>query len=230
MKTRLIAAVVLMLAFGVAYQSGLFEFVREPEQLQALLAELGVWAPLGFVLGFSLLQPFGAPGILFIVVASVIWPLWLAFLLVWLSTQGASLVGFGFARTIGRDWAQAHLPERFRRYDLQLAENGVRAVFMLRLLTFLTPPVHWALGLSQVRVSSFLIGTALGYLPWCLLLTFTGRKAFAWLVIQPAKVWIALAVGIAFAVAVRRWQVRRRRSDKIPAELAAEEIRWTRQR
>ena len=109
------------------------ELLSDTDRISALLTESGIWGPLVYVAVFSLLEPAGVPGTLFIVPASLVWPLWLAFLLSWAGSIGAGVVGFGFARSLGRDWVQARLPDRLRGYDQRLAERGLTTVIVVRL-------------------------------------------------------------------------------------------------
>ncbi len=181
-RARRIAAItVVALLIAAAYFAGLFDLLREPERTRAVLAETGIWAPLLYVLLFSLCEPFGVPGVLFVLPAALIWPAWQAFGLSMAGSLGASMVGFSLARWIGRAWVEANLPERFRRYDARLAEHALATVILVRLLFFLAPPAHWVLGLSSVRVRIFLLGSAIGYVPGIALLTFVGEGLFEWL-------------------------------------------------
>jgi uncharacterized membrane protein YdjX (TVP38/TMEM64 family) len=209
---RLLVLAALLGIAVAAWLGGLFELVREPERVQALLTESGVWGPLVFTLAFGLLEPFGVPGILFVVPASLAWPLGTAFALCWLGSVLAGIVGFGFARSIGRDWVAAHLPERLRAYDQRLAERGLQTVILVRLLFFLAPPAHWALGLSRVRFGPFVLGTAIGFLPGIAALVFFGRGAFALLADQPRVVWLTMAIA-AGAIFVLLRQLRARRQE-----------------
>ena len=69
-------------------------FVDEPAvALDVVLAPV-----YGVVLAYTLLQPFGVPGTIFIMVAPLIWPWQVAFALSLTGTMTASMVGFGFAR------------------------------------------------------------------------------------------------------------------------------------
>ena len=211
MPRRLLLFAALVVLGVAAWQSGLLELIRQPERVRALLTESGIWGPLLFIVVFGLLEPFGVPGILFVVPASLAWPLGLAFALCWLGSVLAGIVGFGFARSIGRDWVAAHLPERLRSYDQRLAERGLQTVILVRLLFFLAPPAHWALGLSRVRFGPFVLGTAIGFLPGIAGLVFFGKGAFALLGDQPRVVWLAVAIA-AGAVFVLVRQLRARRS------------------
>ena len=177
MVKRVVAISILAAAIVVAYLTGAFELL-DPERIRTGLEESGPWGPLVYVASFALLEPMFVPGILFIVPASFIWPPWLAFGLSWIGSIGAGIVGFSFARWVGRDWIEERLPERLRAYDRRLEEHGLTTVIVVRLLFFLAPPAHWALGLSRVRFAPFVLGTAIGFVPGIALLTFVGPQLF----------------------------------------------------
>jgi len=200
--------------FAALYFAGFLDLIQQPERARAMLLELGIWAPILFVLAFSLLEPFFVPGIAFIIPGAVVWPFSTLFALSWLGSVGAGIVGFGFARYLGRQYVERHLPARFLRYDQALAERGLRTVIVVRLVFFLTPPAHWMLGLSRVRFGPFLLGTAIGFLPGMAALTylvvFVGGTLGAWLGSQPAEVWKALGATLVVLLALRRRRARRR--------------------
>lgn len=199
-----IAALVGVIALGVAaYASGVFELLGDQERIRALLEESGAWGPVLYVLAFALLEPFGIPGIFFVVPASLVWPLWWAGLLSWIGSIGAGVVGFSFARWIGKEWVERHLTERMRAYDERLAERGLQTVIVVRLLFFLTPPAHWALGLSKVRFGPFVLGTAIGFIPGIAAITLIGRGLFGVLSDQPRGLWVAVGIAIAVALFLR---------------------------
>ena len=211
MRARFALLLVLVLAGVAAHHFGLFELLGDTDRIRTLLTESGIWGPLVYVAVFSLFEPAGVPGILFIVPASLIWPLWLAVLLSWAGSIGAGVVGFGFARSLGRDWVQARLPDRLRGYDQRLAERGLTTVIVVRLLFFLAPPAHWVLGLSRVRFATFVAGTAIGFAPGIALITVVGKGAVVWLEGRSSGVWLAAgALLVGALVLARRLRARGR--------------------
>ena len=193
----------------VAWATGLHEQL-EVERLREALARTGLWGPLLFVLAFGL-EGIGVPGILFMATAIALWPPWIAFLLNWLGAITAGMVGFAYARYVGRDWVAAHLPARLRRFETRVVERGVETVILIRLLFFLAPPAHWALGLSPVRFRPFVIGSAIGFVPGMLLVSFAGRPLYEWLSRQSREAWLALA-GLSLLGAAALWLLKRRRT------------------
>lgn len=175
-KLALVVLVATML--GLAYHFGFFAQLAEPARFAASVRELGVWGYLAFVVAYTALQPFGAPGTVFVVAAPLIWPWQTAFALSMAGTMGASVVGFSFARFVARDWIAARIPERFKKYDDALAQRAFRTVFVLRLLFWMPQALHAFLGVSKVRFWTHFWGSALGYVPPLFLVSYLGSRMF----------------------------------------------------
>ena len=198
LRIALLIGVVLLAL--TAQRSGLLD----RETFSTLLVESRWLGPLLFVAAFSFLQPFGFPGLFFMASSTLIWPLWLAFLLNWAGTVGAGVVGFAFARFIGREWVERRLPDRFRDFESRVQRRAFRTVLVIRLTTYLFPPAHWALGLSPVRFAPFLLATIIGFVPVTLIWTFAGGSALEWLSGQPRETLIgAAAMILALALTLR---------------------------
>jgi uncharacterized membrane protein YdjX (TVP38/TMEM64 family) len=114
---RIAAVLSVVLALFVAQRFGVFEQFASPQALQESLVALGTRGYIAFVLAFALLQPFVVPGTLFIFGAPLIWPWPVAFGLSMAGTMAASLVGFGFARFVARDWVSTRIPRVRKNSD-----------------------------------------------------------------------------------------------------------------
>ena len=210
-KLAVLGAVALVVAVG--WRTGVFEAFRDPERVRALLISWGAWGWVLYVVAFALIEPLGVPGVVFVIPAGMIWPKSIAFGLSLLASLLAGSLGFCFARFLARDWVERRLPVRFRRFDDALARHGLKAVILIRLVFFLAPPAHWALGLSNVRYRTFLLGSAIGFVPGITMLTFVGGSLFEWLLAQPPGVW-AIAASVAAAALLARFALRlRARAD-----------------
>ncbi len=202
---RRLAIVAVLVAIAVAaYSLGVVDLLRDPERVKAMLLDWGAWGYVVYLASFVLLEPLGVPGLLWIVPASLVWPKPLAFVLSLAGGTGAGLVGFLFARFLARDWVEKNLPERFRRFDDRLGENGFQAVVLIRFVFFLAPPSHWVLGISKVRIGPFLAGSIVGIAPGVAAATWVGGSLFAWLGNQPAWVWLCMGGGLLGLVLLRR--------------------------
>lgn len=216
MRNRVLFLALILTIAGAAYLSGLFEYLA-PDRLRELVTSAGAWAPVLLVALFIVLEPFGAPGFVFLLTSATLWPFEQAVVINWVGATGAGLFGFAFARYMGRDWVASRMPARLRSWDERLSQNGLFFVVGYRLLFFLNPASHWALGLSQVPAPAAILGTALGFAPWVCVWTYFGENILTWLEAQPLGVWIAIGAVVAVIIGVRSARARRGDSSA-PAE------------
>ncbi len=194
--------------------------------VREIFEALGPWAPVLYVVSFALLEPFGAMGILFVGPGSLIWSWPELFVLSWLGAVGAGVVGFSFARWLGRDWVAARIPARLLAYEAQLERRPLLGVTLLRTFLFLWPPVHWMLGLSRVRFAPYLIGSAVGFVLPMAAFTWLGKSIADEVLSQPPGVLVALGVGLVVLIGVSRWLLSRR--SGAPADSSDERVAWHR--
>jgi MYXO-CTERM domain-containing protein len=167
-----------------------------------------------FVLAYTVLQPFGVPGTIFVVAAPLIWPWPTAFALSMIGTMSASVVGFSFARFVARDWIAMRIPLRFRKYDQALADNAFRTVVLLRLIFWMPQVLHSFLGVSKVRFWTHFWGSMVGYVPPLFVVSYLSGDVFdssgemkpgAWPILGAL-----LAGSLAMLAGVRYYEKRRR--------------------
>jgi uncharacterized membrane protein YdjX (TVP38/TMEM64 family) len=205
---RILLVALLLGALAAAWALGLHQHLNLAS-LRALVERAGWWGPLVFVALFSL-EGLGMPGIPWMLTAIAVWPPWQAFALNWLGCMAATAVGFWYARTLGREFVAARLPERMRRFERRVIERGFQTVFGIRLALFIAPYVHWALGLSPIGFRTYMVASGLAYLPTVAFITFFGASAFAWLAAESRAAWaVAIAAGLALLVALLVWRRRR---------------------
>ena len=183
------------------------------DSVEGVVQEAGAWGPAVFVMLLALGNGLGAPGFLFLLPALALWPPWISFLLMWLGSTGAGLVGYLFARGIGRRFVERHLPQRLRSFDRYLGHSAVRNVAFLRATLYLATPVHWGLGLSSVKLRPLLLGSTLGFAAPSAFWAFAGGSVFQGIRQGQRGAWFALAglLGAALALpALPAWLARRR--------------------
>lgn len=217
---RIGVVVLVLLTLAGAHHFGVFAQVAEPRALARTLVEMGAWGYLAFILAYTVLQPFGVPGTIFIVAAPLIWPWPTAFVLSMIGTMAASVVGFSFARFVAKDWLSARIPARLRRYDAALERNGFQTVVLLRLLLWMPQVLHSFFGVSRVGFWTHFWGSLVGYIPPLLVVSYLGDEMFdASGNIQP-RAWPILAgflvASLCIAALARAYE--RRRSPRKPPE------------
>ncbi|MGD8317818.1 MAG: VTT domain-containing protein [Myxococcales bacterium] len=216
LKIAVVAAIAGLVAW--IYASGAYENA-DPATMRVWFREAGPWGAVLFVVAYSLFQPLGVNGLVFLLSAPLIWSPLDAFLLNWAGTVGTGLFAFFGARFVARDWVQRRLPKRIRRFDDRLHTHGFRTVLLLRLILYTAPTLQWALGVSRVSLLSFLAGTVLGVAPFTLLFTLLGVRASAWIEKHPVAEWpwhqiwpviviAAIAIAAISIVVVRKWRAK----------------------
>lgn len=199
----------------VAWRMGLLDAITV-EALRGWARGAGWWGPFAFVALFALGEVLHVPSVIFVVVAGIVWPLWIALPTAYVGAMAASATVFLFARyVVGegvRKLVHDKLPPELRRYDEALEDRGVRTVAVIRFFTFMAPLMHWVLATSKVRFGAMMLGTAVGLAPAITALVLLGEQAIAhWERVRP---FFYGAVAVFVVVQVVRVAVRRRRQSR----------------
>jgi uncharacterized membrane protein YdjX (TVP38/TMEM64 family) len=218
LKSRVVLVVAVASLLAGLYAAGLFDLMADRERLRGLIEDLGVWGPVVYVLGFALLEPFFVPGLAFMGPGALVWSAPELFVYSLLGATGAGIVGFSFARYLGRDYVASRLSPRQLAWNERLGRSGLRSVILVRAVFFIAPPGHWLLGISPVSFPIFVLGTVIGFAPPLALLSWVlvevGGTVFDWLAARPAGVWWGLgAILLAIAAASAMRGARRRRAE-----------------
>jgi uncharacterized membrane protein YdjX (TVP38/TMEM64 family) len=207
---KTVVALAVVVALVLAQRLGIFHELSDPARAARELADLGPWGYVAFVTAYAVLQPFGLPGTVFVLVAPLIWPWPIAFALSMTGTMCASVVGFSFARLVARDSVSRLLPPKFTKYNDALAARAFVTVFVLRLVFWMPPLLHAFFGVSKVRFGTHFWASLAGYALPVFLMSYFGHRVFDSLKAVPTGAWIALVVGMAL-LALGVGFVRRRR-------------------
>lgn len=220
-RLRVGAVLLVLIGLAVAHRLGVLELFREPARVRQALLDLGPFGYLAFVGAYAVLQPFGVPGTVFIMVAPLVWPWPTAFAVSMVGTMAASVVGFSFSRFVARDWIARFIPARFRAYDEALERRGFATVFTLRFIFWMPPLLHAFFGVSRVPFWTHFWGSLAGYVVPLLATAYFGQRLFEILRRAPPWAW-----GVAAALVVGGWTVallvRRRRVRRRAAAAAAD--------
>jgi len=190
----------------LAWRFGAFDWVTR-DNIHRLLNESGVWGPVLYVAAFAALDPFGVPGAVFVLPASLAWETSFAVAMSVLGATGAGVVSFVLARGVLGDKFEQRLPPRLRAFTATAREHPLRTVILVRVLFGLAAPAHWALALAGVRFVPFVLGSIIGFIPPMTAFVVFGRAIIQWLEQQrDVRLWpIAIVVCIAGYFAYRWW-------------------------
>ena len=140
--------------------------------LGSFLESAGIWAPVVFVLVYTLGTCLFVPGTLLTGMGAAIFGAYWGFLYVWVGAMLGSSAAFFIGRTLGRDFAASLIGDKLKKYDDGIERNGFATVLYLRLVYFPFTPMNFGMGLTKVRFRDYFFGTGLGILVGTFIFTF----------------------------------------------------------
>jgi len=221
MSKNKIGIIVLTLFCIIATALGMYLLGGiKPEQLQSWLHQMGIWAPIIYVLlyvvGTLLILP-STPlnltgGALFGIGWGTFWTTVAALI--------AAVVAFAFTRTLGRSYVAEKFAGKWEAIDAEMRQGGLFYMCAIRLLPIIPYGiVNFAAGLTAIRFRDYILGTAIGTVPGILpfVMMGSGLQALRKGNIMPLMVAFTLT---GLLVGVATWYRRRRQSPQAALEKA----------
>ena len=152
---------IIATVIGIALLSGI-----DRSQLQLWLQQMGIWAPVLYILIYSIATICILPstplnltgGAIFGAVWGTVWTSIAAIL--------AAVLAFGFSRTIGRSFVAQKLAGKWESIDREMQQGGFFYMFAIRLLPLIPYGiVNFAAGLTSIKFRDYFLGTLLGTVP-----------------------------------------------------------------
>lgn len=125
------------------------------------------------------------------------------------------LAGFALSRRLGREAMTSLAGARLARLDRTVSERGFVSVLVARIMP--VPPfvfVSYAAGLSGVRLGPYLLGTAIGLVPWSVLYVGIGASLTSidsWTSLVEVVPTLAVVLLLALLAGYFWWRHRQRR-------------------
>ena len=178
----LIAVALLFIAGGASVVWG-FSLGISAEALEAWIASLGIWAPIGFVLLYTVATVAMVPGGIFDLVGGVLFGSYLGSALDLLGGSLGAALAFLVARYIARDWVESRAGPRLQGVMRNVDEEGWRFVAFVRLIpVFPYNIVNYVLGVTRIPFHHYVLATVVFMAPSTVAYTWighAGRKAIA---------------------------------------------------
>ncbi|HKJ00488.1 MAG TPA: TVP38/TMEM64 family protein [bacterium] len=214
LRLGLLALIVTGIALGIVYREHF-----APERLEAWIGALGVWAPLVYI-GVYLIGPaLFVPGAAITIAGGALFgPVW-GVLYVLVGSVGGATLAFVIARYLAGDWVEQRASGVLRQVKEGVEAEGWHFVAFTRLVPlFPFSLLNYALGLTRIRLLTYVITSAICMLPGIagyVYLGYAGREALLGGENLLRKISIAVAVFAALVflpLLVRRLRAMRRRS------------------
>jgi uncharacterized membrane protein YdjX (TVP38/TMEM64 family) len=142
------------------------------EALGHFLETAGHWAPVLFMLIYTIGVCLFLPGTLLTGLGAAIFGAYWGFLYVWIGAMLGASAAFFIGRTLGREFAASLIGDRLKKYDDAIERNGFATVLYLRLVYFPFTPMNFGMGLTKVRFKDYFFGTGLGIIVGTFIFTF----------------------------------------------------------
>lgn len=142
------------------------------DALGRFLDAAGFWAPLIFMVVYTVGVCLFIPGTLLTGLGAAIFGAYWGFLYVWVGAMFGASAAFWIGRTLGREFAASLIGDKLRRYDDAVERNGFATVLYLRLVYFPFTPMNFGMGLTKVHFWDYFFGTGLGIIVGTFVFTF----------------------------------------------------------
>ena len=142
------------------------------QALGDFLEMAGYWAPVLFMLIYTVGVCVFLPGTLLTGLGAAIFGAYWGFLYVWIGAMLGASAAFFIGRTLGRDFAASLIGDRLKKYDDAIERNGFATVLYLRLVYFPFTPMNFGMGLTKVHFRDYFFGTGLGIIVGTFIFTF----------------------------------------------------------
>ena len=142
------------------------------EYLEGAIQEAGAFGVLFFVLVYTIGTLMNIPGFLFLFVGFLVYKGIDGVLVGYLASVVAVTVHFFFVRLMAGE-ALSEIKQPFVRKQMKrLSKSPINTTVVLRLIFYVSPPVNYALALSNIKWHHSLIGTMLAF-PFNVLFNYT---------------------------------------------------------
>ena len=154
---------------------GFHRELLQPATVERELQRFGAWAPILFLLLYTLATVLFVPGSLLTVAGGALFgSIWGTLWNLSGATLGATLA-FLVARYLASDWVAARSGERLGRLMRGVEEEGWRFVAFVRLLPlFPFNLVNYAFGLTRIRLGDYVLASFVCMAPGALAYTYLG--------------------------------------------------------
>jgi len=142
------------------------------QALGDFLETAGYWAPVLFMVIYTVGVCVFLPGTLLTGLGAAIFGAYWGFVYVWIGAMLGASAAFFIGRTLGREFAASLIGDRLKKYDNAIERNGFATVLYLRLVYFPFTPMNFGMGLTKVHFRDYFFGTGLGIIVGTFIFTF----------------------------------------------------------
>jgi uncharacterized membrane protein YdjX (TVP38/TMEM64 family) len=145
------------------------------DEIRAWVASLGAWAPVGFVVIYTVATVVMVPGGMFDLAGGALFGPYLGSVLDLIGGTLGAAASFLVARYLARDWVQIRTGPRLQKIMRSVDEDGWQFVAFLRLVPiFPYNIVNYLLGLTRIPFHHYVLATVVFMAPSTVAYTWIG--------------------------------------------------------
>jgi len=196
-KVNFVIFILLILFFiWILYYLDVIDYASS-SKIREEINDFGILVPIVFVIFYSIATAALLPSTLLIITGGALFGTFEGMAYVLIGSILGALLSFSIAKYLGKSFVDRVLYKNFeilRVYNELLKKGGILATVILRLAPFHYSGISYALGLTDVKVAHYFIGTFIGILPSIIILTYFGDSLarFDWIGIVISIILIAL--------------------------------------
>jgi uncharacterized membrane protein YdjX (TVP38/TMEM64 family) len=218
-----LALIVVLIVAAAVFLYWLFDGVASIDAIQARVAALGDWAPVGFILLYGIATIAGVPGGIFDVAGGALFgPVSGSVINLAGGTIGAALA-FLVARYLAAEWVRQRAGPRVQKVMRNVEQDGWQFVAFVRLVPVLPYTiVNYMLGLTRIPFWHYLLATLIFMAPSTVAYTWIGHAGRQALSGESNNIRYALAMLAVIALLIfapqfyKRWRKNDAMSDDAP--------------
>lgn len=142
-----------------------------------IVSSTGKWAPFVFII-LCVVRPIVILPIgLFSVLGGLLFGAFTGTVYTIVGSTIGSVIAYYLAKLWGREWVESLLKGKFQRLDEHCRNKGFSVTFIMRVVPILPcDVVSYICGLSEIRLTHFILGTFLGIIPGTFIYSYFGNS------------------------------------------------------
>ncbi|HLB59103.1 MAG TPA: TVP38/TMEM64 family protein [Bdellovibrionota bacterium] len=161
----------LVFAFLFLKYSPFSNFLNK-EAIENWLTQFGVWAPIVFILTYSVAITILVPATLMTAVGAILFGPYWGFVYNLLGAIIGATISFWIGRFFGRGFIKDIIGKKLANWDDKLGKHGFSTILYLRLIYFPYSALNLGAGLTKIKFMDYFWGTLLGTVVGGFVLTF----------------------------------------------------------
>lgn len=197
---KVIKMMIIYIVIYLVFLAGISYFEITQEGIQNYFAKFGVFAVVIFFFAVVIISMTPLPDSPIVAAGIIIMGVPLGFVMIWLSLVVSGMINFTIAKRLGRNFVQNYFPESIKYADRFAQENGIEAVIIARIFTFVTfDMISYAAGITSMPYFKYFIALVIGILPIAINYTFLGAAIASGNLLTSI---LSFSVSVAFAIAL----------------------------